>query len=367
MTMRRLMMLTICIMGILLVSGCAQESVADIQKEKPVKVMTVAQSEEPVVLTYYGTIAPSEIKNFTFTMGGVLSAINVKQGQVVGVGDVLASLSKDKLNIAVNTAAQQLKSAQLQFEKASESHAYFQKTYDDLVLLLANGSATQKQVDDVKLQLTISAKDMDLAASQLVQAKLQGQYQRENRDDAVLVSDMDGVVASVLYKEGELVAPGYPVVVMKSKSHVVKVGFSSTDIRKINPSTTATVTINGKPSEATVKSIAVLPDISSQTYTVEFIIADAGESLVGELVALEISSGMVAGIWLPITAIMNDGQDYVYIVKDGRAIRVNITLEERVGDQVSVKGLEIGQQLIISGTMAISHDYPVKAVEGGGQ
>lgn len=364
---KNIKLVTMGLIAALVLGGCTEQKIDGIQKEKPVKVMAVEQSGEQVFLTYYGNIAPSEIKNFTFTMGGILSALNVKQGQVVSVGDTLASLSKDKLNIAVNTAAQQLKSAQLQFEKASESHAYFQKTYNDLLVLLKNGSATQKQVDDLKLQLTISAKDMDLASSQLAQAKLQGQYQRENRADAVLLSDMEGVVASILYKEGELVAPGYPVIVMKSKTHVVKVGFSATDVRKINANTVATVTINGKPFSATVKSIAVLPDVSSQTYTVEFLIADAGagESLVGELVSLKIDNGVVPGIWLPVTAIMNDGQDYVYVVKDGRSIRVNIILQQRVGDKVAVEGLEIGQQLIVSGTMAISHDYPVKIVEGG--
>lgn len=62
---------------------------------------------------------------------------------------------------------------------------------------------------------------------------------------------------------------------------------------------------------------------------------------------------------IPISSILNDGEDYVYVVENGRAVRKNITLGDAHEDKVSVEGLKAGDKLVIEGMKEIKAGYRV--------
>lgn len=69
----------------------------------------------------------------------------------------------------------------------------------------------------------------------------------------------------------------------------------------------------------------------------------------GELATVKINIGERSGIWLPLSVILNDGNDYVYVVEDGRAKREYVTVLEISDDQVLVEGTKAGEKIICEG------------------
>lgn len=69
----------------------------------------------------------------------------------------------------------------------------------------------------------------------------------------------------------------------------------------------------------------------------------------GELATVKINIGERSGIWLPLSVILNDGNDYVYVVEDGRAKREYVTVLEINDDQVLVEGTKAGEKIICEG------------------
>lgn len=347
--------------------GCQPVTQSKEEKIKPVEVIALARETRQTSIQYYGYVLPEYVKKYAFATGGVLESVSFQPGDSVKSGDLLAKIIPDKLNIAVSTAAEQEAQAKLQVQKAQTALDFLESAVADTKRLLALNVATQQQLDEVALKRDLAKKDLELAQGQLAQAKLQGKYQKQNRDDATMYSEIDGVVAQVLYKPGELVGTGYPVVIVKSLSNIVSVGMTAEDLRALTIGDTATAKSGDAKWTATVIEISVLPDEKTRTYEVKYALSGADQPLIGELVSIEISGKQQEGIWLPINAILNDGLDYVYIVEEGRAIRKNIELLARVGDEVTVKGLEAGDQLVIKGSSSLSHGYKVQILEGANE
>ena len=73
------------------------------------------------------------------------------------------------------------------------------------------------------------------------------------------------------------------------------------------------------------------------------------EVYLGELATVEINIGERTGIWLPLSVILNDGNDYVYVVENDRAKREYINVLEVSDDQVLVEGTKAGDKIICEG------------------
>ena len=92
----------------------------------------------------------------------------------------------------------------------------------------------KKTAQDTLNNLYVS-KDKDVKAAQAAvnSANTSGDIIQKNINDSTITADADGYVMELPYKEGEVIAAGYPVVVAKSTDMVVSVGVSDEDISKI--------------------------------------------------------------------------------------------------------------------------------------
>ena len=72
---------------------------------------------------------------------------------------------------------------------------------------------------------------------------------------------------------------------------------------------------------------------------------------------------MSRGIWIPVACVLNDGEDYVYVVKEDRAVRKNIILGSVSGSQVVADGLAEGESLVVQGMKNLDNGSAVTLVE----
>lgn len=342
--------------------GCAEEVTMQPVKERLVDTKIVESTMMAETIYYFGFIEPGEIKSYALKTSGRVNNVNVKSGDRIEIGDVLVSLDNYEYDLGVKASSEQITLARLELEKAREAKEFYENTYNDTLILFESGVVSSQRLDEIKLQYDIASKEVEQAIKTLNQTKIDYDYKTISLDDTALLSDMNGFVVEVLSKEGELVSQGYPVVIARSEDNVVKIGMSQNDVKKINIGDVAEVIVSGDVYSGTISNINLMPDRLSKTYTVE-IDLESGDFLIGESCKVFIELQEIEGIWLNITDVMNDGVDFVFLVKDGRATRRDIELHEINGSLVRVTNIEDGDELIISGKNALSEGYKVK-VEG---
>lgn len=181
-----------------------------------------------------------------------------------------------------------------------------------------------------------------------------------------LYSGMDGVVAEVYTAPDELVGKEQPVLVLRTDDQVIQVGVTDKDIERIEKfgDPVTYFEINDKKISAKLKDMNKLPDQISRTYTVTVTLEEEKDLLIGQMGTVSFELARISGIWLPISWIQNDGEDYVYIVSaENRVERRNLKLNELNLDKVRVDGLAEGDRIITVGNAYVKEGQSVTARE----
>ncbi|MDF2840036.1 MAG: hypothetical protein K0Q99_808 [Clostridia bacterium] len=386
--MKRSVLAIMMIFALIWTTGCSIRSTEQSteEKKKPVRILTVQEETRPMALEYTGILGSEELKKLAFKSGGKIKKIFVKQGEQIEAGQPLMQIDTSDLEYGVSGARGQMDAAKAQYDKAvngaapeelqqieanvkkaQDSYNFAQDNYEKFQILFQQGTISQSELDQVKLEFDIresdlkSAKEVEkqaksgarkedkaAAKGQWEQAKAEYNYRVSLLEDATIKADTSGYVVDVLYEEGELVASGYPVLVVRNDNQVVKVGVSSKDFEKVAIGTKAKIITEGKRVEGEVSNIGQTPDSQTRTYPIEIALSEKTIPL-GSIVKVEFIIGEEIGVWIPITAIMASGEDYVYVVKDEKATRRKVTLGEVNEDDVKVQGLANNDQVIVEG------------------
>ncbi len=356
--------LLVMLLSIALLSACSAPKIDVTIKEKSVKVLSVIEESHPQMLYYLGVVYSDEIKKYAFLSGGEIEKINVEVGDTVTKNQIIATLKSEKLAISVDNASEQQRAAQLEYAKAQKNLNYLKDLLSDTKVLLDAGATSQQQYDQIKLQKEIAQKEVYQAAARIEQARLQSQFSEDNVDDTILRSDIDGTVLEINYETGEIVGQGYPVVLVRSNQNTIQVGVTADDLKKIALGDAVQIKLpDGRVQTAQISRIRHIPDEGSRTYTVEINVENDGSLLLGETVDVAFVLGEQSGIWLPISTILNDGLDYVYIAEEGRAKRIDVVLKDIYNDKVMVEGLKVNDLLVVSGVKSLAPGYKVKVLE----
>lgn len=401
--MKKIFLSFLCLSVIVIVlSGCGKgdDSKETGSKNYPVKILEMKNENYPVSLEYEGITGGSEVRKLSFKSSAKISKIYVYKGQHVKKGDNLVELDKSDLNFAMEASKSQMNAASAQYNKAvngsqaedinkaeiavknaQDNYSYYGDLYNKNVKLYESGAVPKQQVDDIKLQLDSSESALNSAKQSLQQ--LQNGSREEDKQallaqlntakadydskvnlvqDASLTADIDGYVVDVLCREGEMQAAGNPVILLRSENQVVTVGLSEEDVKKVTIGTKAQVKIDNTTVNGEIINIVQMADETSGTYSTQIKLLnpiDNSKFYIGEDVKVYINVGTKNSIWIPISSILNDGEDYVYVVQSGHAIRKNVTLGNTNEDKVSVEGLELGDKLIVQGMKNIKAGYKV--------
>lgn len=167
---------------------------------------------------------------------------------------------------------------------------------------------------------------------------------------------------------GGLVSAGTPILTIVDLSDLGLVAeVDETDVLLVTPGVPAAVELDaatGASYPAEVRSIDVLPTASARggvTYRVRLSLGagnfDDGRAApvprpgMSAVIRLRVREAASA-VTVPAAAVFSaDGRDTVWLVRDGRAERVPVTVGVQGQDQVQiVSGVQPGQQLVVSGT-----------------
>lgn len=382
-----------------LLTACGNEPVSEKEKEIPVATIVVENISLDSIMNYVGVVRSNQLKNYSFKTSGYIDAIFVDKSQKIAPGDPIASVDTTDMEFqmaaannnmdsaysqykkAVNGADQEdIASASLNVDKAKSVYEFNKNNYNDMTKLFEENVISLSSLEQVELSLDISEKEY-LQAVELFNKILEGSSSEDIQssysiylaaknayegyksliDDSILYSDSYGTVLSILNEEGDAVASGYPVVIASSNELVVEVGVSIKDVYKLDKNIKSKIEINHKTFGGTIDSISEIPDPNSLTYLVTINIDNSTEDiLIGSTAQIDFILGKTQGIWLDISTVLNDGEDYVYLIEDGRASRRNITIMNINEDKILVEGINPGDEIITLGLDNVLEGYKVK-------
>lgn len=231
------------------------------------------------------------------SVNGVINFLPVKEGDMVGVNDVIAIIEsevQDKqlmdayatYNDAQKNAGNnspQLSQLQAQILQAREQFNLDQTNYNRYKDLRTKNSVSQLELDRAELQYTTSKENLNVLEKRYKETKdalqlnadrsrIQVGAQTAMLNDYRLTADKQGEIIEVYKKRGELVRPGEAIVKMGSGAYQIKLFVSEDDIAKVDVGQKVAVHLNTYPDEifnATVSKILPGFNDKEQSYVVE--------------------------------------------------------------------------------------------------
>lgn len=162
---------------------------------KSVKIEETASSN---VRLFPSILSPSHLTNLSFKVAGQLQDIsNIRIGQRVSKGDVLARLDPTELTLAEQSAKASLDQARANAKAASDDLARKQKLAKKGVIAKAALVQVQSRNDIAKAQIDQAEKQLEIAADNLAKAELKAPF--------------SGVIAKVSAQSFTNISPGSPI------------------------------------------------------------------------------------------------------------------------------------------------------------
>ncbi|MCM1107477.1 MAG: efflux RND transporter periplasmic adaptor subunit [Clostridium sp.] len=285
-----------------------------------------------------GLLLPDEEVDLSFETSGQVVAINFKEGGHVSKGQLLAKVNDRQLQAQLKRLTAQLKLA--------ENRVFRQQT------LLKKDAVSQEAYEQVRTELETLKAEIDIIRAQIELTELRAPF--------------DGVIGLRQISVGAYATSATKVAKL-ARVVPLKVEFSVPEryASQVNVGTGLDFTLDGKlqPYSATVYAKEAAIDVETHTLTVRAIYPNPGGRLTpGRYTSVTLKKEEVDGaIAVPAEAIVPEmGKDKVFVCRGGKARPVEIVTGIRTESQVQVlRGLSVGDTLIVSGTLQLRTDLPV--------
>ena len=294
-------------------------------------------------MTFVGVFKPYKEANLGTSIPGRVEKIFFDEGAYVKQGDLLVKLS-----------AELLLQTEIEFSTLS-------KDFERVERLRKQNSIAEQEYDHVKAKYDASKAKYDLMKS-----------------NTEIRAPFSGVIAKHLVQEGESFVfsinldPGYSlssgiVRLIQTDRLIVEVPMNEKDIAKAAVGMKAEVEIPAFPGErmeAKVKAIATDLSTLTKTGNVEFEMKNIGQ---------KIKPGMSCKVFfqlperecmaVPVESLINsdDGSSQkVFVIKNGLAQLKDVKVEFLQDQWAAVTGLQIGDQVVVSGKSKLSPGVKVE-------
>ena len=420
--MDRKLSILLCLSMALTLAGCAAEEEAPLMD--PTVTVEVAEVQSGSLSndgTYIGTISAEGTASVIPLVSGTVEEIAVSVGDTVNVGDLLCRFDNESARIAlesaqaayqsaltgVSSAEAAVSSAQESYQSAlagyggtgdgsltvlEEQVRLAQDNYEDTQALFEIGAASQVEVDQAYQTLLSAQAGLESAQAALSAAEAgvqQAQAGVESAQAGVasaqvgvssaeyqlslydLTTPISGVVEAVNVTENNFSASGTVAFVISNGNNKTVTFYVTDQVRQtLTPGQEVTVTSDGMVYQGAITEISGVVDASTGLFQVKAVI-DAQDLPDGLAVELSTTAYVVEdAVLVPSDALyFEDGDAYVFLLRDGTAVRVPVTIGLYTTDTIAItQGLTPGDQVITSWSASLKDGAPVRvAGESSGE
>ncbi|MFZ5967306.1 MAG: efflux RND transporter periplasmic adaptor subunit [Bacillota bacterium] len=353
--MKKILMLLLVISVIF--TGCAKgdDTAASIEEEKNGQKQTKEEEityirVEPVsvmdfydVLSLPGTLIPQEEVMITAKVNGMVNDVVGDMGQKVSKGQTLCKIDDTLFKLQYNKASAGLNAEKIKYDN-------LQKTYERMKVLYESQALSQSEFENIESQLHMEKEQLKLMESDYTLAS-------ENLAYTNVKSPISGIISEKNVLVGESIGPGSRLfTVVGIDSLYVEIGVAEKDVGIIKTGQKVTMKIDalgGKKLEGSISHVGPVSNSESKTYPVKVSVKNSDGTLKpGMFATVEIMLNSHKGVLgVSKDAIMNEnGMDYVFVEKSGKAYRKNIKVGTTDEKYVEVtEGLNKEDKVIVVG------------------
>lgn len=336
-------------------AGCGGEDHSKVKEEPARSVQAQVTAIQPVeaqaTTTTPGTVVALESVKVASRLMGYIKDIAVVEGQSVKAGQRLFTIDPLDIEGAVSQARLGLQQAEDALKDAKADYERFAALYKDEVV-------SRQHYEKMKL-------NYDIATSRAAQAKAglgtaQGQLKY-----AVVTSPINGVVTQKLAMEGDIAAPGHPVVMVENPAKLqVQTSVTEALFKTLKLGQEVQVEVDGldKAVAGKVARLSPAADPMSHTYAVKLDVAPGGLQS-GAFARVLFPTGSKLVLAVPKDAVLERaGITGVFVVgADGLAqYRMVRTGAESDGRVEILSGLNPGERVVTGNAQAVNNGNKVQ-------
>ncbi len=327
---------------------------------RPVKYKEVGFLGGEKNRTFSGVSKTDKTIKLSFRSTGVITKLDIKLGQKVKKGKLLAKLDNKQARLSYENAKSSMNSAKSQMNTAKLN-------LDRVRSLYEKGSSALSNFE--------SAKNSFATAQQNYQsAERNVKIQKEQINFGYLYAPEDGVIATVTSEIDENVSPGQTVAILNSGTNMqISLGLPESIINRVKQGMSVNVhftSFKDKTFSAEVTEISPALDANTSTYPVSVRIADLTD---------EIKSGMTADVTfnfggentakkvlvVPAHAVGEDSNGrFVFLIEEGEVTTVKkkkVVIGQLTAEGFEIKsGLSPGEKIAVAGLQTMLDGQEVR-------
>ena len=341
----------------LLLAGCQAETAPAPNADRLVQIQRVTFETAGASREFAGTVRARHETDVGFRVGGKIVARVVNVGDRVQVGDVIAKLDPQDLQLQFESADAELAAAKSSLTQASADLQRYETLKERGFAPIAEFDRRKAANDEAQGRLSRAQRSLELARNQLGYAELK--------------ADADGVITATLAEPGQVVSVGQPVARLAHKGEKEAIiALPETWLGEVRHSH-ATVTLwsdRERRYQAKLRELSPQADQATRTYAARFTILDADDSVAFGMTAtvtLERSREAPAAK-LPLSAVLNHGNGpAVYVVADGTLTLHAVTVASFTENSALVtSGIKDGDSVVTLGVQKLEAGARVRTVNG---
>lgn len=152
-----------------------------------------------------GSVRASQRTEVGAQVSGKIISLNVKLGQAVKKGDLIAEIDASNQNNTLSTAEANLTSYQAKLKSAQVALDIAMSNYNRLVKLYKTNSTSLTELDTAKNTLASAKASVDEVKAQIKSAEISVNDAKTNLNYTQILSPMDGIIVSVPVSVGQTV------------------------------------------------------------------------------------------------------------------------------------------------------------------
>ncbi|CAH7034511.1 Efflux transporter periplasmic adaptor subunit [Vibrio chagasii] len=340
-----------------LLTACGEKPQVEVDNTPLVKAIEISVLDFNDKLYFPAVANAAEKAHLSFRVAGEIFRLDVKEGERVKAGDIIAELDPTDYQLDVDNAQARYTVVNSQYKRSRP--------------LVKKGLLAKSQFDEIAAQRQIAYAELELAKLRL--------------SFTMLKAPVDGIISRVSVDQFENIQVGQQIVNIHSVEDVEVVIQLPDQIYVNQPSetilenVTALVRVpSGNEYPAGIKEFTTEPDPSTGTFTVTLALPMPEDDLILDGMAVDVTSHgrdigleLKAGVLVPIEAVFNaDGDEltrknsFVWVINDDNTVSKQKVVLGKASQKTLqiIKGLEMGQHIVVAGVSRLRDGMTVEVL-----
>jgi membrane fusion protein (multidrug efflux system) len=374
-----LVVLAVAIAGLVLFRLTSSGAKSDARKHRvtTVSVTTPIRQDLEIRLPYTADIQPYQQVNVFSRVDGYIAKIHVDKGDFVKPQQLLVEIDHTDYVHAVNRAKANLEAAKADVLRQQANIRNAKLQLNRMRALIEEQFVSQQDLDTAQVNFDMAVAQMESLQAQVKQMEVALQQTETNLTYSYIRAPFAGYVAERNLDPGAYVTSSTASTSTMSRGiltlHEVDtvrtlIEVVEKDVPLVKIGQRAEVRAEAYPDRAfmgQVTRILQALNRNTRTMTVEVDLDNPDYMLKGGMFArVEVLVGLHPNaIQIPIDALTQlEAMQYVYVVRNGKAVRVPVEIGSRMEDRIEItRGLDGTEQVIVSGKDLVSDGTVVEA------